>query len=115
MGCTWEKPTAFLIKKLNWQFDDGPNSGVRFDEQHNVPRCGVPPNTCFELGQKEVFSKVLRQIGRNAMNIHTPDINDLPPTNGLPRHRDPILSDEPVYQNMEVGISRLLEFENRDE
>ena len=115
MSCAGEKSTAFLIQKFDRQFDYGPGAGARFDEQRNVSRCGIPPNTGFELGQEEVFGKVLRQIGRNAMNIHAPDIYDLPPTNGLPRHRDPILSDEPVYQNMQVGIPGSLEFENGDE
>ena len=106
---------AFLIQQFNRQLYDGPLSGVRFDEQRNVSRCGVPPDTRFEVGQEQVFGEVLRQIGRDAMDIHASDIYDPASTNGLPGHGDPILSNIPVHENMEVSIAGLLQFENRNE
>src|SRR3974390_613531 len=48
------------------------------------------------------------------MDIHEPDINKLAPTHGFPTLLDPCLGNKPIDENVKVGISVLLEFQNPD-
>ena len=51
---------------------------------------------------------------RNAVNIDVSDINDPTPTQRTPCGRDPTLLNKTVQENVQMGNSALMEFENGD-
>src|SRR5580692_8517125 len=86
--------------------------------QDNAPRRGKNPRALgqeFESFGNLVPGQIHRQVSRNTVNIHIPNIHDLPAADSSPRPREPHLRNVLPNEQMQMGRSVFLKFQHADE